>query len=207
MTVRRIAGGALLLFGSVWGQGVAAPAPALVDRVQIALDRLVAALQGADVSRWHGDRQARESFQSEAASIQRNLQEAVPNLLSAYRQAPDHLADGIRLFRDLDAVEQAATQATQLAAAYGPRDQADALASALDPLSQSVSDLASALEQQATQTQARLQALEKRLQVATAAAVPAPPPKAVVIDANSPASKSSRKRKKMKTVRNVVPPA
>jgi len=205
MKGQKIAGIALLLCRMGWGQATTAGESGLVERLQNSLSHLSTALQAADTSHWHAERHARESFQSEAESIQRNLAEAAPGLLLAYRQAPDNLVGGIRLFRDLDAVEQAATQAAQLAAAYGPREQAEALAAALDPLAQSVTDLATALEQQAEQTQARLHDLEARLRTANAAPAVAAAPKSVVIDANG-AAPARRTRKKKATHSKAVPP-
>ncbi|MGH9480791.1 MAG: hypothetical protein ACRD1L_01760, partial [Terriglobales bacterium] len=111
---------------------------AVAAQLQVALDALHNAFSGLDTDSLHLSDKQKQAMYDSQTSIQRNLSDALPALLTAYRAAPDNLGAAFRLYRDVDAVLMVAQQS---AATLGSRDSDDR-----DTLASSSSDLEAALK-------------------------------------------------------------
>ncbi len=160
---------------------------ALADQMQTALVSLRTAVDGLDPSQLHLNHSQRQALRDSQASLDRNLSEAAPGLLAAYRAAPGDVGAAFRLYRDLDAVLGVAQRSAE---AMSPRDADNgqaALQSSADQLRAHLDQLGDWIEAQGSANYARLQAA--RTPPVAAQPAPAPPQTLVIHDANGPAPK------------------
>ena len=202
---------ALLSAGILAAQGAPTQAPpsnATVGSVSMTsmlpdLDRLQAAAHQANLSlgqmridKWKADADTKREMQSNADSVQRNLTNALPGLISDVRSAPQSLSAEFKLYRNLNVLYDVFASVTESAGAFGPKSDYEALAGQLSVIDSVRRDLANSLEQLTASTQSELDQLRSQvrtLQQAVAAAPP--PPKKVVVDDSEPARKSAHKKK------------
>lgn len=153
-----------------------------------------AALSRMRINKWKTDSGTKQQAQANAQSIQRNLQSALPALISAVRTNPDDLAASFKLFRNLDALYDVMGNVTESAGAFGPRDDYQALDSSFNSLDRVRRSFADRVESLAVSHQAELGRLRSQLRSLQASAPP-PPPKKVIVDDNEPPKKAVHKRK------------
>lgn len=111
---------------------------AVAAQLQVALNALQGAMSGIDIDQLHISDKQKQAVSDSQTSIQRNLTDALPSLLAAYRTAPGNLGAAFRLYRDVDAVLLVAQQS---AAMMSSRD-----GDQRDTLDSSTSDLQTALK-------------------------------------------------------------
>lgn len=179
--------------------GSAASSPILAD-----LDRLQAAASQANIDighmrieKWKADSGSKQQAQGNADSLQRNLSSALPGLIANYRQEPQDLNAGFKLYRNLNALYDVLASFTEAAGAFGPKNDYEALAQQVNVIDTVRRNLGDNLEGLTSQTQTELNQL--RMQVHTlqqAAATPPTPPKKVIVDNSEPVKKTSTAHKK-----------
>src|SRR5262245_40374611 len=100
------------------GQVAAPPAPAQspvpyssVSELNLLLSDLDQASRNAQqdlfhlrIEKWKTDTNAKRSSQTDAESIQRNLQNALPEIANQLKSAPDNLVTTFQMYRNLDAL-------------------------------------------------------------------------------------------------------
>jgi ElaB/YqjD/DUF883 family membrane-anchored ribosome-binding protein len=126
-------------------------------------------------------------------SIQRNLQSALPEIMTQLNSAPEDLAASFKLYRNLDALYDVFGSVLESAGAFGSKDEFQSLSndmSALESVRKSLGErmqnLATAKENELT----RLRGQVKTMQVA----VPSALPKKIVVDDNEPPKKPVKKK-------------
>ena len=127
-------------------------------------------------------------------SIQRNLQGTLPDVLSQLRTSPEDLPATFRLYRILDALCDVLGSVAEGAQQLGSKDEQQALANDLTGFESARKQLAQRMETLSTAKEAELVRLRKDLKTAQAA-IPAEPPKKIVVDDNEPAKKPAVKKK------------
>ena len=174
---------------------------ASVSQVNTLLSQLEQASQTAQldlaklrIDKWKADGNTKKQTSSNSESIQRNLQTALPTILSDLRNSPDSLSASFKLYRNLDALYDVFSSVAESTGAFGSKEEFQALGndvSAIESIRRSLGDRISALSEAKESELTRLRAQVHTLQ----AAVPPPPPKKVVVDDTAPAKKPVAKKK------------
>ena len=148
------------------------------------------------IDKWKTDSGTKRQAESNALSIQRNLNDALPGIIQPVRANPQNLAANFKLYRNVTALYDVLVSLTESAGAFGGRGEYEAMArhvAAVEDIRRSYADT---LEAMAAQHDAQLAAAR----AAAAAAVQnaaAPPPKQIVVDDTpAPTKKAPSKKKK-----------
>ncbi len=204
----------LLASSTVWaqlpGNTSAAPASAMAFQTSPsgtpspdaqALNELLSQLQASaqksdtDVARlridkWKAETAGKQQAQASAASIRRNLENAIPDLIQRIQASPSSLNANFRLYRNLNALYDTFSSLAESAGAFGPRDQYDPLAADISQLDQLRHKVAERVDLLAGANDAELARL--RAKVAATASGTKPASK-VVVDDEQPKSKKKAK--------------
>jgi hypothetical protein len=153
------------------------------------------------IEKWKTDSSSKRQAQANVDSIQRNLQAALPEIMTQMDAAPEDLAASFKLYRNLDALYDVFGSVVESAGAFGSKDEFQSLSndiSALDKVRRAfgerMQNLAAAKENELT----RLRGEVKRMLAAT----PPPAPKKVIVDDTETPKKPAKKKA---TKPNVAP--
>jgi hypothetical protein len=146
------------------------------------------------IERWKTDGSYKKQALAKVDSIQRNLQGALPEIISQLRGAPEDLSATFRLYRNLDALYEVVASVVEDAGAFGTKDDLQGLSNDLSGFEGSRKQLAQRIETLTAAKEAELVRLRADLKTAQAA-IPAAPPKKIVIDDNEPPKKPAVKKK------------
>jgi hypothetical protein len=146
------------------------------------------------VERWKTDGATKKRALADSDSIQHNLQKALPEMIGKLRNAPEDLTSTFKLYRNLDTLGYVLFGVTELTGAFGSKDDYQALSNDLDGLDKSLKALAERLDNLATSKEQEIVRLRADLKTAQAA-IPAEPPKKIVVDDNEPPKKPAVKKK------------
>jgi hypothetical protein len=198
------------LLSAAFGQTAvaAAPAPqgAAVSYASVSeLNGLLAQLEAASkatqvdlaklrIERWKTDGGSKKRSLSDADSVQRNLQNALPEMVAQLRNAPEDLAATFRLYRNLDALYDVLGSVVESTGAFGSKDDLQALSNDLNSFEATRKQIAGRMESLASSKEQEIVRLRSDLKTAQAA-IPAAPPKITVVDDNEPAKKPAVKKK------------
>jgi len=148
------------------------------------------------IEKWKTDANTKRAEQTDVDSIQRNLQNALPEIVAQLRNSPEDLATTFKLYRNLDALYGVLGSVVESAGAFGSRDEFQSLQNDLNALERarrSFADRMDTLAQSKEGELARLRAQVQTLQAAQTAAPP-PPKKTVVDDTEAPPQKTVKKK-------------
>lgn len=166
-----------------------------LDQLQAAASQANTDIARMHIDKWKTDGGTKQQAQANASSLQRNLTTALPGLISDLRSAPQDLAAGFKLYRNLNALYDVLVSFTESAGAFGPKNDYDALAQQLDTIDSTRRVLGDRLESLAAQNQAELNQLRVQVHALQQVAVPPPPPKKVIVDNSEPVKKPAHKKK------------
>ena len=152
------------------------------------------------IDKWKAEASEKQQMQQVADSLQRNITQAVPGLISELQASPASVVKAFQLYHNLNVVYEFLSSLSEAAAAYGKREEYDPLssdASGLDRVRQKLSDY---IEHSANNLETQLKN----------AAAPKPTvtqttqqePKKVIIDDSKPTATKKKKKKP-----SPVPPA
>jgi hypothetical protein len=158
---------------------------------QADLDRL-------HIDRWKTDKTTKAQALTNVESIQRNLQEALPDIIAQLRSAPENLPDTFKLYRNLDALYDVLGNVVELTGAFGPRDDAQSLGNDLNTFEAARRQMAERIETLSTAKESEIVRLRTELKTAQAA-IPSEPPKKVIVDDTQPPPKKPATKKKSST--------
>jgi hypothetical protein len=147
------------------------------------------------IERWKTDSGTKRDTQTDVESLQRNLQNALPEIVGQLRSAPESLPATFKLYRNLDALYEVFVSVVESAGAFGSKDEYQLLQndlSQLERVRRSLGDRMDSLSNTKEQEVARLRTQVHDLQAASAAAPT--PPKKVVVDDTQPAKPSAKKK-------------
>jgi len=188
-----------------------APAPdatASLGQLNQVTENLRVDLARLRVDKWKADAASKRQAEANAESVQRNLTAALPAIVQQVRANPGSVAATFKLYRNLNALYDVMSSLTELAGAFGSKEEYQALAndtSNLDTLRRSLADRVETMAAFRDNEVAQLQARARQASGAAAAA----PPKKIVVDDNEPVKKSSKKpaaKKKTTTADEQNPP-
>ena len=146
------------------------------------------------IERWKTDSGSKKQALGNVDSIQRNLQEALPAMLTQLRNSPEDLPATFKLYRNLDALYDVLGSVVESTGAFGPKDDLQALANDLNTFEGTRKQLAERIENLAASKEQEIVRLRTDLKTAQAA-IPAAPPKKIVVDDDEPAKKPAPKKK------------
>jgi len=146
------------------------------------------------IERWKTDNPSKKQALSNVDSIQRNLQGALPEILAQLRAAPEDVPATFKLYRNLDALYDVLGSVVESTGAFGSKDDLQSLSNDLNSFEGTRKQIAERIESLASAKEAEIVRLRADLKTAQAA-IPAAPPKKIVIDDNEPAKKPVVKKK------------
>ncbi len=146
------------------------------------------------IERWKTDGGSKRQALGNVDSIQRNLQNALPSIIGQLRNAPEDMPTTFKLYRNLDALYDVLGSVVESTGAFGPKDDLQALSTDLNNFESTRKQIAERLENLAASKEREIVRLRADLKTAQAA-VPAAPPKKIVVDDNEPAKKPPVKKR------------
>jgi hypothetical protein len=146
------------------------------------------------IERWKTDGGTKKQALGNVDSIQRNLQSALPEMIAKVRNAPEDVPATFRLYRNLDALYDVMGSVVESTGAFGSKDDFQTLANDLSAFEGTRKQIAERMENLAASKEQEIVRLRADLKTAQAA-IPAAPPKKVVVDDNEPAKKPVVKKK------------
>jgi hypothetical protein len=146
------------------------------------------------IERWKTDGSSKKQALADVDSVQRNLQNALPEMIGQLRNSPEDLTATFKLYRNLDALYSVLGGVVESAGAFGPKDDFQVVSNDLSSFESARKQLAERLENLAGSKEQEIVRLRTDLKAAQAA-IPAEPPKKIVIDDTEPLKKPPVKKK------------
>jgi hypothetical protein len=146
------------------------------------------------IDRWKTDGNSKKQALSNVDSIQRNLQGALPEMISGLRAAPEDMPATFKLYRNLDALYDVLGNVVELTGAFGSKDEVQSLSNDLNNFEGTRKQIAERIENLSASKEAEIVRLRADLKTAQAA-IPVEPPKKIVIDDTQPPKKPPVKKK------------
>ena len=137
------------------------------------------------IEKWKTDSATKRQTESDTQSILRNLQNALPTMLTDLKNSPENLALTFKVYRNLDALYDVMTSLTESTGAFGAKEEYQALSNDLGNIESSRRAFAERMDKLANAKESEIAQLRVDLQSARAAA----PPKKVVVDDTEPEAK------------------
>jgi hypothetical protein len=146
------------------------------------------------IEHWKADNSYKKQALGNVDSIQRNLQSALPEIIAQLRAAPEDLPASFKLYRNLDALYDVMGGVVEDVGAFGSKDELQTLSNDLNGFEGTRKQMAERIETLSTSKEAEIVRLRTDLQTARAA-IPAEPPKKIVVDDTEPPKKPAAKKK------------
>ncbi len=178
----------------------------MLEQLDAASKSTQADLAKLRIERWKTDGNSKRQVLANVDSIQRNLQGGLPEILAQLRARPEDLPSTFKLYRNLDALYDVLGNVVELAGAFGSKDDFQALSNDLGTFEGTRKALGQRIENLSTAKEAEIVRLRADLKTAQAA-IPATPPKKIVVDDNEPPKKPAVKKKPKPKTKTTTPPA
>jgi uncharacterized phage infection (PIP) family protein YhgE len=151
-------------------------------------------MQKLRVEKWKADNSYKKQALGNMDSIQRNLQGALPEIVTQLRSSPESLPATFKLYRNLDALYDVLGSVVEGAGAFGSKDDFQSLSNDLSAFEGTRKQLAERLDTLSNAKEAEIARLRTDLTKAQAM-IPAEPPKKVVVDDTEPPKKPAPKKR------------
>lgn len=164
----------------------------LLSRIQQETRGLGADLGKLRIDKWKTDSATKSQATDNVESIQRNITNALPGLISAVRSAPQSTGANFKLYRNINALYDVLANLGESAGAFGKREEYEVIAphvAAIDDDRRAYGDL---LAQMTASADSRIAAYQQ----AAAQAAAAQPPKKIVVDDTEPTPAPKKKSRK-----------
>lgn len=145
------------------------------------------------IERWKMDGGSKKQMLANVDSIQRNLQGALPEIISQLRAQPEDLPSTFKLYRNLDALYDVLGNVVEVTGAFGSKDDFQSVSNDLSTFEGARKQLGQRIETLSSAKEAEIVRL--RADLKTAQAAPTTPPKKTVVDDNEPPKKPAVKKK------------
>lgn len=151
-------------------------------------------LEKMRIERWKTGSSTKRQTLANMDSIRRNLQSALPEIVSQVNNSPEDLAASFKLYRNLDALYDVFGSVVESAGAFGSKDEFQSLSNDMSGLESARRSFAERVQKLAGAKEDELTRL--RAQVKTLSAAPPPPPKKIIVDDTEPAPAKKPVKKK-----------
>jgi hypothetical protein len=176
-------------------ENATAPRATVSSIVQPALTDVQRSVSNLNISRWKAPGEVRSAAQQNTGSIQRDLSDTLPTLITQADAAPGSVPSSFSVYRNIDALYDVLLRVYETASLAAPQNEADPLGSALERLEAARRQLGDAILSDSKEHEAQVIQLQTALKAANEARTQAPPPKTAVID-DGPAQAPPPKKKK-----------
>lgn len=163
-------------------------------------------LQKLRVDRWKTSAASKKETIAKIDSIQRDLQGTLLDVISQLRASPEDLPATFKLYRNLDALCDVVGSVAEDTGAFGSKDELQTMANDLDGFDSTRKQMAQRMESLSTSKEAEIVRLRIELKTAQAA-IPAAPPKKIVVDDTAPVKKPAPRKKTAKPTTTAKPAA
>jgi len=157
------------------------------------------------IEHWKTDVASKKANLANVDSIQRNLQGALPTIITELRAAPEDLPASFKLYRNLDALYDVVGSLVEGTGAFGSKDDFQTLSNDLSGFENARKQLAQRIETLSTAKEAEIVRLRTALK--SAQAVAEPPKKIVVDDTELPKKPVVKKKTPAKPAPSTAKPA
>jgi len=157
------------------------------------------------IERWKADNSYKKQQLGNIDSVQRNLQGALPEIISKLRSAPEDLPTTFKLYRNLDALYDVLGSVAEGAGAFGSKDDLQSLSTDLNGFESTRRQLAERIENLSSSKEQEIARLRTDLKAAQAT-IAAEPPKKVVVDDTEPPKKPATTTKKKTAAKKPITP-
>ena len=178
----------------------------LLGQLQQATQSIQATLSKMRVDKWKTDNNNKRQTQANVESIQRNLQSALPEIVTQLRAAPEDMRTTFKLYRNLDALYDVMVSVTESAGAFGSKDDFQSLQNDISSFENTRRGLADRIDSLTGSKEAEMERLRGQVRALQANAAAAPPKKTVVDDTEPPKKPSKKKIPKRRTASQAHPP-
>jgi len=166
----------------------------LLSQIETTSKNTQADLGKLRIEKWKTNGSDKKQALGYVDSIQRNLQGALPEIITKLRNAPEDMPSTFKLYRNMDALYDVLNIVVEGSQSFGGKDEAQALSNDLNALedtrkqlAERIENLSSSKEQELTRLRAQLKTLQAEVESA--------PPKKIVVDDTEPAKKPAPKKK------------
>jgi hypothetical protein len=158
------------------------------------------------IEKWKADNGTKRQTQANVESVNRNLQQGLPEIIAQLNAAPEDLGASFKLYRNLDALYDVFGSIVESAGAFGSKDEFQSLSNDMNGLETARRSFGERMQNLAGSKEAELSRLRGQLKAMQAA--PPAPPKKVIVDDTEPAKKPAKKKPapKPSTATNPTPP-
>lgn len=147
------------------------------------------------VEKWKMDSGYKKETLGNVDSVKRNLQSALPEIMTQLRNSPEDLGASFKLYRNLDALYDVLSSVAESAGAFGSKDEFQSLSNDLNAFERSRRAFADRMENLSNAKEAELAQLRTQVKTLQAAATPPTPPKKIIVDDNAPPKPAPKKKK------------
>lgn len=144
------------------------------------------------IEKWKTDSSTKQQTLANVGSIQRNLQSALPDMISQLNNSPEDLAASFKLYRNLDALYDVFGSLVESTGAFGNKEEFQSLSNDMNGIESARRNFGERMQKLATSKEDELTRL--RAQIKTLSAAPPPPPKKIVVDDAEPPKKPAKKK-------------
>lgn len=166
----------------------------MLSQLEAASKNTQADLVKLRIEHWKADAGTKKQSLAKVDSIQRNLQGALPEIISQLRAAPEDVPASFKLYRNLDALYDVLGSVVEDAGAFGGKDDLQSLSNDLNDFEGTRKQIAERISTLASSKEAEIVRLRADLKTAQAA-IPAKPPNKIVVDDTEPPKKPPVKKK------------
>jgi hypothetical protein len=144
------------------------------------------------IEKWKTDSTNKQQALANVSSIQRNLQDALPDMVAQLNNAPEDLPASFKLYRNLDALYDVFGSLVESAGAFGNKEEFQSLSKDMNGIESARRAFGERMQKLTASKEDELTRL--RAQVKTLSATPPPPPKKIVVDDTEPPKKPAKKK-------------
>jgi hypothetical protein len=153
-------------------------------------------LTNTRIEKWKTSASSKQQTLATVESIRRNLQSALPEMITQLNGTPEDMGASFKLYRNLVVLYDNFYSVVESAGAFGSKEEFQSLSTDLNGLDSARRSFADRMQKLAAGKEEELTRL--RAQVKTLSAAPPPPPKKVVVDDTEPVKKTPVKKKTAK---------
>jgi hypothetical protein len=165
----------------------------IIGPLQQTAQNALADLGKMRIEKWKTNPSTKQETLGNIESIQRNLQNALPEIITKVNASPENLETSFQLYRNLDALYDVFESVVESAGAFGTKEEFQSLSTDMTGIETARRSFGERLQKLTASKEAELTNL--RAQVKTLSAAPPPPPKKVVVDDTEADKKPVTKKK------------